>query len=219
MHSTAQRQRRRKPMSRQDAKEHTRRALKRAALKLLSQSSFDALSLREVTREAGVSPTAFYRHFGDTEELGLELVEEAFGTMRAMLRVARSDPTMTSNAINRSVEIVTEHVAHHNDHMRFVLRERHGGMRRIRQAIRRELRLLTDELAIDLAAFEALTDWGAGDRRMLADLLVSSMVTATGELLDARGEVQREIAQRASKQLRLVVLGASLWTIPPPAKE
>lgn len=203
--------RRRKPVSRQEAKELTRRALMRAALKLLSRSSFDNISLRELTREAGLSPTAFYRHFDDMEELGLELVEEAFGTMRAMLRVARADPTMASNAIVRSVEIVIQHVADHPDHIRFVLRERHGGIRKIRHAIRRELRLFTDELAIDLAVFPALGEWSAEDRRMLADLLVSSMVTASGELLEGHVETADEIARRAAQQLRLVVLGASLW--------
>src|SRR5690606_27434585 len=76
--------------SRQESKELTRKALLRAALKLLSRHSFDSISLREVTREAGVSPTAFYRHFDDMEELGLVLVEESFGTLREMLRGARA---------------------------------------------------------------------------------------------------------------------------------
>jgi AcrR family transcriptional regulator len=38
--------------------------------------SFVSISLREVTREAGVVPTAFYRHFKDMDELGLALVDE-----------------------------------------------------------------------------------------------------------------------------------------------
>src|SRR5688500_14594257 len=67
--------------SRGESKELTRAALLRAALKLLSRSSFDSISLREVTREAGISPTAFYRHFDDMEELGLVLVEQSFGTL------------------------------------------------------------------------------------------------------------------------------------------
>ena len=51
--------------SREEAKVLTRQALLRAALKLLSRNSFDSISLREVTKEAGISPTAFYRHFDD----------------------------------------------------------------------------------------------------------------------------------------------------------
>src|SRR3954470_17225020 len=95
---------RRESTSRRESKELTRQALLRAALKLLSRNSFDSISLREVTREAGISPTAFYRHFDDTEELGLALVEESFGSLRAMLRTARNDPTVYTHAFTRSVE-------------------------------------------------------------------------------------------------------------------
>ena len=51
-------------------KERTRADLLHAALLLLKDNSFGSLSLREVTREAGVVPTAFYRHFSSMEELG-----------------------------------------------------------------------------------------------------------------------------------------------------
>ena len=58
-----------------ERKEATRRAIVAAALTLLEEQSFSALSLREVTREAGIAPTAFYRHFESMEALGLVLIE------------------------------------------------------------------------------------------------------------------------------------------------
>ena len=49
---------------RDDRKQQTRQTLLDAALKLMGDGrSFVSISLREVTREAGVVPTAFYRHF------------------------------------------------------------------------------------------------------------------------------------------------------------
>ena len=33
----------------------------------------------------GVAPTAFYRHFRDTAELGVALVEEALGSLHGMI--------------------------------------------------------------------------------------------------------------------------------------
>ena len=73
--------------SREEQKFQTRRTLMRAALTLMTEgSSFGALSLRGVTREAGLAPTAFYRHFKDMEELGLVLVDETFVTLRRLLR-------------------------------------------------------------------------------------------------------------------------------------
>ena len=54
-----------------------------------------ALSLRQVAKEVGIVPTAFYRHFDSIEDLGLALVEESFASLREMLRdVRRSDPDL-----------------------------------------------------------------------------------------------------------------------------
>ena len=197
--------------SRRESKELTRKALVRAALKLLSKNSFDSISLREVTREAGISPTAFYRHFDDMEELGLVLVEESFGSLRDMLRVARSDPTMYDDAIRRSVATVVQHVRDNTGHMRFIARERYGGVRRIRRAIDRELQLFGDELSIDLAAFPVIRDWPADDRRMFAGLIVETMVSISAQLLDASPGEEDAITQRAVRQLRLITLGAPHW--------
>jgi AcrR family transcriptional regulator len=41
-----------------------------------SGRSFSSISLREVAREVGLVPTAFYRHFQDMEALGQELVDQ-----------------------------------------------------------------------------------------------------------------------------------------------
>src|SRR5438132_470060 len=94
--------------SRDESKELTRKALLRAALKLLSRNSFDSISLREVTKEAGITPTAFYRHFEDMEALGLALVDESFESLHAMLRAARTDPNLITNAIDASVDAVVD---------------------------------------------------------------------------------------------------------------
>ena len=194
--------------ARSASKELTRKALVRAALKLLSRNSFDSISLREVTREAGISPTAFYRHFDDMEELGLVLVDEAFGTLSTMLRDARTDPGLANDAIKRSVEIVVDHLGRHESHMRFISRERYGGVRRLRLAIRRELQLFADELALDLAAFPVVGQWQPEDRRMLASLIAETMVHMVAELLDASDSERPELIARTTKQIRLIVLGS-----------
>ena len=53
----------RPPETRQERKDRTRRNLLRASLRLLEKRSFDRLSLRQVTKEVGIVPGAFYRHF------------------------------------------------------------------------------------------------------------------------------------------------------------
>jgi AcrR family transcriptional regulator len=197
--------------SRSSSKELTRAALLRAALKLLSRSSFDSISLREVTREAGVSPTAFYRHFDDMEELGLVLVEESFGTLSEMLRSARIESGEWTDAIRSSVDVVVRHAADHELHMRFIARERYGGVRRIRRTIRRELQLFADELSLDLARFPIIDGWPTRDRRMFANLVTEAMIHMVAELLDADAAEALEIEQRTIHQLRLVSLAVPSW--------
>ena len=71
---------------------------------LLEERSFSALSLREVTREAGIVPAAFYRHFDSMEALGLVLIDESFRALRDMLRGARAgklDPNRVIESIRR----------------------------------------------------------------------------------------------------------------------
>ncbi|CAL9535571.1 HTH-type transcriptional repressor FabR [Streptomyces sp. enrichment culture] len=55
-------------------KRRTRRASLDAAPVLLEEQSLSGPGLREVTRAAGVSPTAFHRHFRSTADLGVALV-------------------------------------------------------------------------------------------------------------------------------------------------
>lgn len=208
--------RRRRPSSssghsRHESKELTRRALLRSALKLLSRRSFDAISLREVTREAGVSPTAFYRHFDDMEELGLVLVDESFGALRDVLRQARPETGLAGNAIQGSIKVLVEHVAEHEMQLRFIARERYGGVGRLRRAIERELQLFADELAVDLATFPFVREWNRDDRKMLADLLTETMLALSSALVDARPEHHAALIARAEQQLRLVALGVPHW--------
>jgi AcrR family transcriptional regulator len=197
--------------TRHQAKELTRQALVRAALKLLSQNSFDSLSLREVTREAGITPTAFYRHFDDMEELGLVLVEESFQSLGEMLKDARSRPIMESEVITRSLAVVVLHLHHHTAHFRFIARERYGGVRRLRRAINRELQLFADELAIDLVAMPGVDRWSTDDRRMLAGLITETIIRMVAELLEVGPDEEVEIVDRTKRQLRLISLGVPSW--------
>jgi AcrR family transcriptional regulator len=199
--------------SRQARKQRTREDLLQAALVLLKDESFSSLSLREVTREAGVVPTAFYRHFTSMEELGLALVDESFRTLRQMIRSARLE-TNPEHVIRSSVQILVRHVHAHRLHFLFIARERFGGVGALRQAIGTEIRLFTSELATDLARFPYLNTWSTEDLQMMAGLMVHLMVSTAEEILDvpvASAEIEDEIIRRVEKQLRLVAVAAPHW--------
>lgn len=201
--------------SRAERKGETRRRLLDAALELVDERGFAALSLRELTRKAGITPAAFYRHFANTDELGLVLVEEAFASLGAMLRDARTAPALDSRLIDRSVDVLVRHVRSHPDHFRFLSREVSGGHRAVRQAIRKELQLFRSELAVDLARLPYVQQWPTEDLYLLADLIVQTMVATVPDLLDAHEDgpdaVDR-VARDARRKLRLVVLGIPHWS-------
>ncbi len=143
----------RETLTREQRKEATRQAIIAAGLKLLEERSFSALSLREVTREAGIVPAAFYRHFESMEALGLVLIDESFRSLRDMLRSARAGKLDPKRVIESSVDILIDGVNERREHWRFIGRERNSGVSVLRYAIRTEIRLITSELAIDLARF------------------------------------------------------------------
>lgn len=202
------------PVTRQERKQRTRQALLDAALNLLADRSFGGLSLREVAKEAGIVPTAFYRHFVSMEELGIALVERAMRTLRTMIRDARRNPETYNDAIRSSVQTLYSHVRAHEAHFRFLTRERYGGVGPVQAAIATELRLFGSELAVDLGRFEGMSKWSAEDLRMMADLIVTAMLSTVTDLVEVRTPdpvADSDIVRKARKQLRLVILGAGGW--------
>jgi AcrR family transcriptional regulator len=182
---------------------------------------FDSLSLRRVTRAAGVVPAAFYRHFTSMDELGLALVEESMLTLRSMLREAREDRRDAEHLIARSVAILLAHVREHRRHFAFMAHARASGNAVLRHAIRSETRLFASELATDLARFPMLVDWATADLQMLAGLFVDTMIATVDAVLEASSwgagadgltdESQTRIAELAEKQMRLIALAIPHW--------
>ena len=199
-------------VTRSEQKERTRRSILDAALRLSEASGLGPLSLRQVAKEVGVVPTAFYRHFDSLDELGLALVEESFESLRAMLRdVRRGDPA-PAEIIERSVSVLTQHVRARRDHFGFIARERVGGAPVVRDAVQHELDLFERELATDLAQLARPPRWSSEDLHVLAHLIVTAMVNTVEDLLRA-GSVRLEdaVARRAETELRMVVVGALQW--------
>jgi AcrR family transcriptional regulator len=93
--------------SRAVRKEATRQRLIDVTLKLITNRSLASISLREVAREAGIVPTAFYRHYESMDALGVELVDESMGPLRQMIRDARRGVASHGDIIKGTVEIGT----------------------------------------------------------------------------------------------------------------
>lgn len=203
------------PGVRQAQKRKTRQALLDAALELLEGQSLSSLGLREVTRAVGIAPTAFYRHFRSIEDLGVALVEEALGSLHPMIRTTVETTGDGEERIARALELIAGHVDAYPAHVRFVTRERHGGVRVVREAIRDQLGRFTVEVGEALASDPVSAGWSAEDVGMLAQLYVDLMLGTASLFLEASGdetgEARERVARVAARQMRLIGIGREHW--------
>jgi AcrR family transcriptional regulator len=196
--------------TRGEQKERTRRAILDAALRLSEETGLVGLSLRQVAKEVGIVPTAFYRHFASIDELGLSLVEESFTSLRAMIRDVRQGNPPLEEIVDRSVQVLDEHVRARRDHFSFIARERSGGSAVVRAAVRQEFALFERELATDLARLP-MAGWSTEDLQVLSRLIVVAMIGVAEEILESSERERAAITRRARTQLLIVIVGAQNW--------
>lgn len=200
--------------SRVERKERTRRAILDAALALSDDTTLVALSLRQVAKEVGIVPTAFYRHFPSIEDLGLALVEESLDTLRALLReLRRTAGEDAGTIIDGSVAVLVEQVRRHHAHFGFLARERFAGPAGVRAAIARGIELAERELATDLAHLPGTDVWSERDLQILSALIVGAMVVTAERLVTAEPDspAEHRIAATTRTQLRMLLVGAQSW--------
>ncbi|OYW72347.1 MAG: DNA-binding transcriptional regulator FabR, partial [Aerococcus viridans] len=114
-------------LERSEQKLQTRKKLIEAALRLSAEKGFGAISLREISKEAGITPAGFYRHFHDLEELGLVLIDEVGLGLRQLLREARRKQLdHKGSAIQASVETFIQYITENANLFRVLQGERQG---------------------------------------------------------------------------------------------
>lgn len=203
------------PLSRQDRKDLTRKSLVQAALQLMGEGrSFTSLGIREIAREAGMVPNAFYRHFRNTDELGLTLVDEVGVTLRQLLRQARQPGSADSNVVRESVRVYHQYVRDNRLLFLFISSERAGGSRILRMAIRQEVRHFVEDMARDMHAMPAYQGTSLATLQMTCHLIVNTMLAAAPEILDLPGDQpahEQAMVQAFVQQLQLILLGAAAW--------
>ncbi|MEV7729818.1 TetR family transcriptional regulator [Streptomyces sp. NPDC087917] len=199
--------------ARQAQRLRTRRALLDAALALLEEQNLSGLGLREVTRAAGVAPTAFYRHFPGVEELGIALVDEALENLREGISSIFDSSGIAARRIDQAVDLMAGLVRAYPAHLRFIVRERHGGVRRVREAVAGRLDGFARDMAENLAADPLGAGWSPADLLMLARLYVDHMVMTASAYLAAalEGNGWADVTDTARRQLRLIHAGRLNW--------
>ncbi|MET9695006.1 hypothetical protein ABZY81_42645 [Streptomyces sp. NPDC006514] len=111
------------------------------------------------------------------------------------------------------MQLVAELVRSRPAHVRFLVRERHGGDTAVREAIAAQLDALAAKIDAVLVADPLSAGWGTADVTMLSRLLVGHMfMTASACLTTSlRGEDWSPVLATARDQLCLIHLGREHW--------
>ncbi|CAM5621284.1 hypothetical protein SHIRM173S_03801 [Streptomyces hirsutus] len=112
--------------TRQAQKQRTLRALLDAALELLEEQVLGSRGLREVTRAVGIAPTAS-TGTSARSRIWAWRWSEALESLHPLIGTAVSATGDAEERIARAVESIAGHVDRYPAHMRFIVRERHGG--------------------------------------------------------------------------------------------
>ncbi|SUC11005.1 HTH-type transcriptional regulator [Pasteurella canis] len=187
-------------------KEKTRRALISAAFnQLTAEQSFSNLSLREVSREAGIAPTSFYRHFKDMDELGLTMVDEAGLVLRQLMRQARKRLEKGGSVIAISVDTFFEFITNNPNMFRLLLRESSGTSQAFRTATAREIKHFVDELTEYIVYRNHSSQYIS---QVQAEGMVTIVFTAGANALDMGKTEREQLKQHVILQLRMLAKGA-----------
>lgn len=104
-----------------------KRQLMDAAVRLLArQQGAEALSLRELAREAGLNHNTFYRHFEDLTALETALMDEFTQRLREGTSRARADVSAHPSVVHRVVGWLFDFAAAHREPFLVAYRTLHG---------------------------------------------------------------------------------------------
>lgn len=197
-------------MVRTEQKLKTRQNLVDAAIKLSGEHGFSALSLREVTKEAGISPAAFYRHFHDMEELGLAMIDEVGQGLRQLLRKARKNVDKEGSAVRGSVESFIDYISANSNLFRVLQGERQGSSSAFRKALFAEMNRFIEEVTEDLERGSKLLNQPLQDADLAAEAIIAVAFTVGGEVIDLPKHRRKELSERLIKEIKMILRGAKV---------
>lgn len=206
---------------RDERKLQTRQALLDAALTLsTSDQSFSNMSLRALTKEVGLVPAAFYRHFQDMDELGKELVDQVSFYLKHILHQLVLGLAQPDSNTQKNMQRFFDAVDTYPQQWKFMIAERWGGSAVVRQAIAREIEFLNDDLAHDLHKYEIIQNFeNPADLNGLTNILINLSFTWAISWLNLKQQYQASelelqklnLHQQTVIQFRLIFRGISNW--------
>jgi AcrR family transcriptional regulator len=214
-----------RPVTRREAKQRTRRRLLDTARKLILAGGETRITASTVARGAGVAGATFYEHFSNRDELLQALSEQLFKELRVKLATQRREALEAPNdeaRLREEFRTPLELIAANPDVFRLALRVRHhpssplgDSSRRLTGSTRRDIvselvargypaatpgekRRLEMIADIHIAATEALALGHVTGRYPDLDEMADMLVLVTHGTRMARGWRDSESAERAA---------------------
>ncbi|MEE2729912.1 MAG: TetR family transcriptional regulator [Pseudomonadota bacterium] len=209
-----------------------KRLLMEAALKLnASTRSLNALSLRELAREAGLNPNTFYRHFKDFDELGLAIIEEMTNQIRQPLRELRrkaaesvvpahtpiaswrENPRLNlarATQVNReTVKLFFDYVAENPNAFILGIRELHGASPILRRALRKVMDDFARDMADDINELKLMPELSQDSLYDISETITREMFQLSMEYIE-QPERQEQICIKAEKMITSLIMGSAV---------
>ncbi|AJC47065.1 MULTISPECIES: HTH-type transcriptional repressor FabR [Xanthomonas] len=188
----------------------SREDLLAAALKLIGpHRSVSTLSLREVTREAGIAPNSFYRQFRDMDELAVALIDLAGSSLRTIIGQARQRAAGNRRSIIlSSVETFMEQLRADDKLLHVLLREGTVGSDAFKHAVDRELNYFEDELRVDLIRLAALEGAPLHEPALVSKAITRLVFAMGATAMDLPPEKDPELIRQITAMLRMIIVGA-----------
>lgn len=180
-----------------------------AALRLIGpHRSVSSLSLREVTREAGIAPNSFYRQFRDMDELAVALIDLAGRSLRKIVGAARHRASRERSIVRGSVEAFIEQLRADDKLLHVLLREGTVGSDAFKQAVDRELTFFEEELRIDLVRLAAADGATLHEPALVARAITRLVFAIGATAMDLPPERDAELVAQLTEMVRMIIAGS-----------
>lgn len=186
-------------------------AIINAAIALVGpHRSISSLSLREVTREAGIAPNSFYRHFKDMETLNIAIIELAGKHLRTIIRDARMLVINEKSVVRVSVECFFNEMTKPDSSLPILLREGTVGSGNFQAAIKSQLDFFANELKTDLdKANDSNPKYYTHDTDVVAKAITQLVFAMGGIALNASQDEHSVRIEETVKMVKFILKGAS----------
>lgn len=180
-----------------------------AAIALASnERSIASLSLREIARQAGIAPNSFYRHFRDTDELAIAIIDEAGLSLRQIIKQARSLMTQERSVVRLSVETFMQQLDDDRSYLPILLREGQIGSEAFKEAVAKQLAFFAQELQSDLEKFSKESQIPTKSPDLIAKAITRLVFAMGSDAINMDSEQRKYLNDDLTVMVKMILRGA-----------